>query len=161
MNASALGRLVVCLLVPQLVGVTSGLLTAGAVRGWYVTLVRPSFTPPTWVFGPVWTLIYLIMGVAAFLVWQRGLATSLARLALGMFVAQLVLNWLWSLLFFGLRAPGVALLEIVLLWAAIAWCTVLFFRVRPVAGALLVPYLAWVTFATALNFEFWRLNRGG
>lgn len=160
MNLPAIGRLIVCILVPQLVGLTSGLVTVSAVREWYVTLVRPSFAPPTWVFGPVWTAIYLIMGIAAFVVWQRGLGTPLVRLALGVFVAQLALNWLWSVLFFGMRAPGVALLEIVLLWALIAWCMILFFRVRTVAGALMVPYLAWVTFATALNFEFWRLNRG-
>lgn len=160
MNVSAVGRLIVSILVPQLVGFTSGLVTVSAVREWYVTLVRPSFAPPTWVFGPVWTAIYLIMGIAAFVVWQRGLGTPLVRRALGVFVAQLALNWLWSVLFFGMRAPGVALLDIVLLWALIAWCTILFFRVRTVAGALMVPYLAWVTFATALNFEFWRLNRG-
>lgn len=153
-------RLAICLLVPQLVGLTSGLITRGAVRTWYATLARPWFSPPAWVFAPVWTAIYLIMGIAAFLVWQRGLAVPFARQALGVFAAQLALNWLWSALFFGMRAPGVAFVEIVLLWCLIAWCVVLFFRVRPAAGWLMVPYLAWVTFATALNLEFWRLNRG-
>jgi tryptophan-rich sensory protein len=160
-NPSTLGRLVICLLVPQLVGITSGLLTVSAVRDWYVTLARPSFTPPSWVFGPVWTAIYLLMGIAAFLVWQRGLGAPFVRTALSVFAVQLLLNGLWSVLFFALRSPGIALVEILVLWALIAWCMMLFFRVRAVAGALLVPYLAWVTFATALNFEFWRLNRGG
>lgn len=160
MSPRALGRLALCVLVPQVVGLTAGLITAGAVGDWYVTLARPSFAPPSWVFAPVWTTMYVLMGVAAFLVWQRGTAAPSARAALVLFAAQLALNWLWSLVFFGFRAPGFALLEIMALWGLIAWCTVLFFRVRTVAGALMVPYLVWVTFATALNFEFWRLNRG-
>ena len=123
------------------------------------SLVRPSFAPPTWVFGPAWTTLYVMMGLAAFLVWQQGLARPDVRRALTLFGVQLVLNGLWSPLFFGLRAPGLALVEIVVLWFAILATLVAFWRTRRVAGGLLVPYLAWVTFATALNAGFWALNR--
>ena len=157
----AAARLLAFLLVPLLVGAGSGFMTAGAVRDWYPSLVRPSFAPPSWIFGPVWTLLYLMMGFAAYLVWQRGGGAAAARTALALFGAQLVLNGLWSVLFFGLRAPGLALVEIVVLWVAIAATLWAFWRIRPAAGALLVPYLAWVTFATALNAGFWWLNRPG
>jgi len=152
-------RFVAFLLVPLLVGAGSGVLTAGAVRDWYPTLVRPSFAPPSWVFGPVWTTLYVMMGLAASLVWQRAGGTAAARTALVWFGVQLALNGLWSVVFFGLRAPGLALLEIVLLWGTIAMTVRAFWLVRPVAGVLLIPYLAWVTFATALNAGFWWLNR--
>lgn len=154
-------RLLAFLLGPLVVGAGSGLMTASAVRDWYPTLVRPSFAPPSWVFGPVWTLLYLMMGLAAYLVWRRGAATRATRIALALFVGQLVLNGLWSVLFFGLRAPGLALIEIVVLWAAIVATLWMFWRVRRIAGVLLIPYLAWVTFATALNAGFWALNRPG
>jgi tryptophan-rich sensory protein len=154
-------RLLAFLLVPLLVGAGSGFVTTGAVRDWYPTLVRPSFAPPSWVFGPVWTALYLMMGFAAWLVWRKAGSDPAGRVALGLFAVQLVLNGLWSLLFFGLRAPGLALIEIVVLWVAIAAMRRGFWRVDAAAGWLLVPYLAWVTFATALNAGFWWLNRSG
>jgi translocator protein len=154
-------RLLAFLLVPLLVGAGSGFLTGGAVRDWYPSLVRPSFAPPSWVFGPVWTALYLMMGLAAWLVWRKAGTTPAGRVALGLFALQLVLNGLWSVLFFGLRAPGPALIEIVVLWAAIAATLRAFRRVDAVAGWLLVPYLAWVTFAAILNAGFWWLNRAG
>lgn len=154
-------RLLAFLLVPLLVGAGSGFVTAGAVREWYPSLVRPSFAPPSWVFGPVWTALYLMMGLAAWLVWRKAGSDPAGRIALGLFALQLVLNGLWSLLFFGLRAPGVALVEIVVLWVAIAATLRGFWRIDAAAGRLLVPYLAWVTFATALNAGFWWLNRSG
>jgi translocator protein len=154
-------RLLAFLLVPLLVGAGSGFLTGGAVRDWYPSLVRPSFAPPSWVFGPVWTALYLMMGLAAWLVWRKAGTIPAGRVALGLFALQLVLNGLWSVLFFGLRAPGPALIEIVVLWAAIAATLRAFRRVDAVAGWLLVPYLAWVTFAAILNAGFWWLNRAG
>lgn len=154
-------RLLAFLLVPLLVGAGSGFVTAGAVREWYPSLVRPSFAPPSWVFGPVWTALYLMMGLAAWLVWRKAGSDPAGRVALGLFALQLVLNGLWSLLFFGLRAPGLALVEIVVLWVAIAATLRGFWRIDAAAGWLLVPYLAWVTFATALNAGFWWLNRSG
>ncbi len=152
-------KLAVSISVPLAVGVLSGVATARGVTEWYPTLTRPAFTPPSWIFGPVWTLLYLMMGFAAFLVWQWGLEAAGVRVALVAFLVQLALNGLWSLLFFGLRAPGAAFVDIILLWLAIAVTTWLFWRVVHVAGALMVPYLAWVTFAAVLNGSIWSLNR--
>jgi translocator protein len=123
---------------------------------WYAQLDKPSWNPPSSVFGPVWTVLYVLMGVAAWLVWDgRG---SAARGALALFVVQLIFNATWSWLFFGLQSPGLALMGIAVLWVLIVLTTVVFWRVKTLAGALLLPYLAWVTFATALNYEIWRLN---
>jgi benzodiazapine receptor len=124
---------------------------------WYASLVKPALTPPAWVFGPVWTLLYLMMGIAAWLVWRtQGLTGALGPL--GLFLVQLALNALWSYLFFGLKHPGLAFLDIVALWLAILATLVAFWRAYPAAGLLLLPYLLWVSFATYLNFQFWRLN---
>jgi benzodiazapine receptor len=151
-------KLLICILVPQLVGITAGLATASSVRGWYGELIKPPFNPPDWLFAPVWTALYLAMGIAAYLVWRRGADVPGATAALVAFVIQLALNWVWSFLFFGLRSPLLGLIEIVLLWGAIVVTMVLFFRRSTWAGALLVPYLLWVSFAMVLNFELWRLN---
>jgi tryptophan-rich sensory protein len=124
---------------------------------WYDQLRKPSFTPPSWVFGPVWSVLYASMGVAAWLVWRRRGLRGGAR-PLGLFAVQLVLNAAWTPLFFGLRLPGAALIEIAALWAAVVVTTWSFFRVSRAAGALMVPYAAWVSFAAVLNFSIWRLN---
>ena len=124
---------------------------------WYAGLVKPVLTPPPWVFGPVWTLLYVMMGTAAWLVWRtHGLAKAIWPL--GLFLGQLALNALWSYLFFGLQRPGLAFLDIVALWLGILATLLAFWRAYPPAGLLLVPYLLWVSFATYLNFQFWRLN---
>jgi tryptophan-rich sensory protein len=129
--------------------------TMGAVVTWYPTLVKPSWNPPAWVFGPVWTLLYAMMAVAAWLVWRR----VDWGVALTVFGVQLALNVAWSFCFFALRNPLAGLVDILLLWVAIAVTMVLFWRVDRLAGWLLVPYLFWVTFATMLNFSIWRLNQ--
>jgi len=152
-------RFVVSVATPLAVGGLSGFATARGVADWYPTLTKPSFNPPAWVFGPTWTLLYILMGVAAFLVWRKGLESEGVRLALSVFLVQLALNGLWSVLFFGMRMPGWALVEIVLLWLAIGATTALFWQVVPAAGALLLPYGAWVSFATVLNASLWWLNR--
>jgi tryptophan-rich sensory protein len=152
--------LFVAIAVPLAIGGLSGFATADGVSSWYPTLVKPSFNPPAWVFGPVWTVLYITMGVAAFLVWRQGLATGGVRLALSVFAVQLALNGLWSILFFGMQSPGLALAEIVVLWLAIGATIVLFWRVTALAGALMVPYFLWVSFATLLNASIWWLNRG-
>jgi tryptophan-rich sensory protein len=122
-------------------------------------LLKPAWNPPAWVFGPVWTVLYLMMAVAAWLVWRRrGFAG--APWALGLFVLQLALNTLWSAIFFGLRRPGVAAIEILLLWLAILATLIAFAPVSRLAAILLAPYLAWVTFAAVLNFTIWRMNLG-
>jgi tryptophan-rich sensory protein len=141
------------------VGGLSGFATARGVQDWYPTLVKPSFNPPSWVFGPVWTLLYLMMGIAAFLVWQKGEDRDPVKIALVLFGLQLVLNGLWSVLFFGMQRPGVAFAEILLLWLAIAATMVSFWRLVPSAGLLMAPYLAWVSFAAVLNGSIWMLNR--
>jgi benzodiazapine receptor len=124
---------------------------------WYAGLIKPALTPPARVFGPVWTLLYVMMATAAWLVWRKhGLANAIG--SLGLFLGQLVLNALWSYLFFGLQRPGLAFLDIVVLWLAILATLVAFWRSHPAAGVLLLPYLLWVSFATYLNFQFWRLN---
>ncbi len=134
-----------------------GLATADGVRTWYPTIAKPAWTPPAWLFGPVWTALYTLMGVAAWRVWRRdGLRE--ARLPLAVFALQLVLNAAWSLLFFGWHRPGLAFAEILVLWAAILATTVLFSARDRLAAVLFLPYLAWVTFAAALNFALWRLN---
>ena len=124
---------------------------------WYQQLAKPGFTPPDWVFGPVWTILYLMMAVAAWLVWrERGFGG--ARLALSLFALQLVLNGLWSYIFFGLKQPDLAFGEIVLLWLAISATLLAFRRLVPVAGLLLAPYWLWVSFAAVLNYALWRMN---
>ncbi|MCJ7630404.1 MAG: tryptophan-rich sensory protein [Longimicrobiales bacterium] len=152
-------RLAISVVTPLAVGGLSGFATARGVQEWYPTLVKPSFNPPSWVFGPVWTLLYLMMGIAAFLVWQKGWETGAVKTALALFAIQLILNGLWSVLFFGLRMPGLAFAEILLLWVSIGGTMVLFWRLAPVAGMLLLPYEAWVTFAAVLNGAIWALNR--
>jgi translocator protein len=125
---------------------------------WYARLLKPAWNPPNWVFGPVWTMLYIMMAMAAWLVWKRGGWADQA-LPLSLFLAQLFFNALWSPLFFGLRHPALGLVDIVLLWLALLATVGAFWKARPLAGALLLPYLAWVTFAAVLNFALWRLNR--
>jgi tryptophan-rich sensory protein len=132
--------------------------TSGSVRYWYPALHKPSWNPPAWLFGPVWTILYLMMAIAAWLVWcRRGLVH--VNSALGLFAFQLALNAAWSPLFFGLRNPLAGLLDIVPLWAAIMATLISFWKISPAAGVLLIPYWLWVSFATALNFTIWKLNR--
>ncbi len=159
MRAGSIIRLIVACAVSLSAGLIGSFVTPGAgVREWYATIEKPTFTPPGWVFGPVWTTLYLLTGVAAFLVWQKGLRSRAVRVALGWFVVQLVLNALWSPVFFGLHRIDLALVVVILLWAAIVVTIYRFFRVSRPAALLLVPYLLWVSFATVLNFSLWRLN---
>jgi tryptophan-rich sensory protein len=131
-----------------------GTVTSDSVRDWYPTIAKPSWNPPSWVFGPVWTALYAMMAVAAWLVWRRAGWGG----ALLWFAVQLALNATWSPVFFGMHRIGLALVNIVLLWLAIVVTTVAFWKVTPAAGWLFVPYLAWVSFATMLNLAIYRLN---
>ncbi len=131
--------------------------TTPSIAGWYATLLKPAWTPPSWIFGPVWSLLYLSMAVAAWLVWRKaGMAG--ARGALALFAVQLLLNVAWSAIFFGAHRPGLAFAEIVVLWLMILATVVWFRPVSRAAAWLLMPYLLWVAFAAALNFSIWRLN---
>ena len=134
-----------------------GTATGGSVRDWYPTLAKPAWNPPAWLFGPVWTVLYIAMAVAAWWVWQRA-GWAGARWALTLFFVQLAVNAAWSVIFFGLRNPGAAFAEIVVLWGTIVATTLLFWKISPAAGWLFLPYLAWVSFAAVLNFTIWRLN---
>lgn len=135
-----------------------GWLTSRSLATWYPTLVKPSWNPPDWIFGPVWTTLYAMMAVAAWLVWRKpGCRPGMTPLVL--FGVQLALNTIWSGLFFTLESPGAAAVEVLLLWGAIAATLVSFWRVSRAAGVLLVPYLAWVSFAAVLNLTIWQLNR--
>jgi benzodiazapine receptor len=132
------------------------LFTMVSLGSWYAGLAKPSWNPPSWIFGPVWTVLYAMMAVAGWLVWRRG--GSQSRIALRWFAIQLALNVGWSAVFFGLQLPGVAFVEILALWVAIATTLVTSWKVSRAAGILLAPYLLWVSFATILNFAIWRLN---
>lgn len=147
-------KLLISLLLPQLAGGAGALFTMSEIPTWYATLVKPALNPPSWVFGPVWTTLFLLMGTALFLVWKR---TSEKR-PLNVFALQMVLNTLWSIVFFGLHSPVGAVIVIVFLWLAIVWTMYEFYRVSRAAAWLLVPYLLWVSFASYLNFSIWLLN---
>lgn len=158
MSAGNILRLIVAIVVCQAAGFIGSLATTPSIQGWYKGLTKPGFTPPNAVFGPVWITLYVLMGIALFLVWRLGLGTRGVALALGLFLFQLILNSLWSWVFFGWHHLGGGFAVIVLLWLAILLTTLRFFGLSRTAGWLLVPYLAWVTFASALNFAVWRLN---
>jgi tryptophan-rich sensory protein len=158
MGIRDLGKLVLAVAVCLLAGYAGSIFTTSSVSTWYPTLNKPAFTPPSSVFAPVWTALYLMMGVAAYLVWRRGLANETVKGALLIFVMQLALNVLWSLLFFGLQSPSLGLLAILALWMAILLTGLWFARIAPAAALLLVPYFLWVTFASVLNFSIWQMN---
>ena len=149
-----IGSIVLC----QAAGIIGGIFTAQSVRTWYAELAKPVFSPPNWVFGPVWITLYLMMGVALYLVWQRTGSIKGAPLPFSVFFLQLLLNALWSFVFFGLRSPFWGFIEITVLWASIVTTIWLFRKASVPAALLLVPYLLWVSFAAVLNFSIWRLN---
>lgn len=156
--------LVLSILLPLGAGAVGAGFTSGAIPTWYGTLEKPSWNPPAWLFAPVWSFLYITMGVAAWLVWRAGRARSAAvggraRSALVLYGAQLAVNALWSPVFFGARRIDLALAVIVVLLALIVATIRSFYQVRPLASILLVPYLGWVAFATALNAAIWQLNR--
>ena len=165
MKLRTLLQLAGAIALPLVVGGLSGMATADAIPTWYAGVEKPSFNPPSWVFAPVWTVLYVMMGVASFLVaraqGERAYGEGAkVRAALTLYGVQLLLNGLWSLLFFGLGNPGLALVEILVLLVFIAATTRAFARLDAAAGWLMAPYLAWVSFATVLNASIWWLNRG-
>jgi benzodiazapine receptor len=154
-----LARLVISIVLCQSAGVIGSIFTARSVSTWYPTLRRPFFNPPSWVFGPVWITLYLLMGISLFLVWRKGVGTAQVRVAIVAFAVQLILNAAWSGAFFGLRSPLAGLIVILLLWVAISVTMVLFRQISALASLILIPYIAWVSFAAILNASIYALNR--
>ena len=152
------GKLVISLLLPQLAGLVGALFTTPNIPGWYAGLIKRELNPASWVFGPVWTTLFILMGIAMYLVWSKGLDKKGVSIALGVFIAQLALNTLWSVLFFGIQNPGAAFIEIIILWLSILATIILFKQVSQTAAWLLVPYILWVSFAAYLNYSIWILN---
>lgn len=152
--------LAIAIAVPMVAGGLGSLSTYPAVRTWYPRLQKPPWTPPSWIFAPVWTTLYALMGVASWMVWKEGWDRPKVRTAEALFAGQLLLNALWTPLFFGLKAFVVALAILVALWVSIVATIVQFYRIRPAAGLLLIPYLLWVSYASTLNAGVWWLNRG-
>jgi len=147
----------ICLFIPLAVGALSAFATAAAVSDWYVNLLKPSFNPPSYLFGRVWTVLYILMGISLFLIWHAPKGEFRSH-ALKIFAIQMGLNFLWSFLFFKFRLTGIAFLEIIVLWMFIILMIRSFFRVNKTAAALQIPYLLWVTFAAILNGSIWFLN---
>lgn len=152
-------RILVFVLVCELAGIIGSIFTASSIPGWYAGLVKPSFNPPGWVFAPVWTILYALMGIAAYLVYQKRQGRKDVGRALAVFAAQLVLNTLWSIVFFGAHLIFGAVMVIVLLWLLILVTIWLFSRISKAAAYLLVPYILWVSFASVLNISLYVLNR--
>lgn len=149
-------KLIISLALPQLMGGLGAFFTFSSVNSWFVTLNKPSWNPPSWLFGPVWTLLYVLMGIACYLIWKSDHPQKKALLKL--YAVQLILNALWSPAFFGMQSPFLGLMVIIPLWIAIVLCIVQFKKVSLLASGLMVPYLLWVTFATALNTAIFVLN---
>ena len=153
-------KIIVLVISCLAIGFLSGQVTRDAITTWYPTIIKPSFNPPNWLFGPVWSMLYAMMGVATGLVWAKMDSNSeVVKKALLFFGIQLALNALWSYLFFGLHNPLLALIEIILLWLMIYETYSQFTKIDKIAGYLLIPYLAWVGFASILNASIWWLNR--
>lgn len=150
--------LILWIFICELAGLVGSVFTISAIPTWYVGLVKPALNPPSWVFGPVWTILYALMGVAAFLVWKQGWGRKDVKVALGFFGAQLAANTIWSIIFFGGRNPFYALIDIVVLWVLVLLTIVTFYRIAKPAAYLLVPYICWVSFATYLNYMIYVLN---
>lgn len=151
-------KLIISIFICELAGIIGSFFTASSIQTWYAGLQRPMLNPPNWVFGPVWTILFALMGIAAFLLYKKGIQHRRIKIALGIFSVQLVLNTLWSILFFGMKSPGVALVEIIFLWATIAATIIAFYKISRLAAYLLVPYILWVSFAVYLNYSIWILN---
>jgi translocator protein len=157
-------KLIIAVIIPQVAGAVGSFFTIPSIPSWYAHLTKPTFNPPAWIFAPVWTTLFIFMGVAAFLIWSAytkasdGQGKKAVKIALIIFIVQLTLNTLWSIIFFGRHNPGGAFIEIIFLWLAILATIISFSKISKPAAWLLVPYLLWVSFAAFLNFSIWQLN---
>lgn len=158
MKINNISKLTIAIITSEFAGIIGSVFTAPSITGWYAGIIKPDLNPPAWVFGPVWTTLFALMGIAAFLVWKKGLDRSDVKIALGIFMGQLILNTLWSIIFFGFKSPGVAFVEIIFLWLAILATIIAFAKISKPAAWLLVPYILWVSFAAYLNYSIYALN---
>ena len=155
----ALVDLIAWVIICLAAGFIGSIFTMPSLPAWYAGLNKPPFNPPNWIFGPVWTTLFILMGISAWLVWEKGFRNKEVRSAIMLFCAQLALNMLWSLLFFGLKSPLLAFANIIALWLLILATIVSFYRISRPAAWLLIPYILWVSFASVLNLSIWLLNR--
>ncbi len=151
-------KLFISILIPLLVGAISGYFTSSGVNGWFAVANKPWFNPPNWIFAPVWTTLYILMGIALFLVWRSNAEKNIKQAAIMLFAVQLTLNFFWSIIFFKLQQPGWAFAEIIFMWLMILLIILWFGKISPAAAWLLVPYISWVSFAAILNYSIWHLN---
>lgn len=158
MEKKSIVRLVVSVALPLAVGGVASFFTASSVSTWFKSLNKPFFNPPAWLFGPVWTTLYIMMGIAFFIIWDSKAKDIIKQRAMKIYFIQLFFNFTWSFVFFYAQQPGWAVVNIVLLWLLIALTIFWFSRISKAAAWLLVPYILWVTFATALNYAIWQLN---
>jgi len=150
-------KLVASILIPLVIGFLGSFFTSSSVNNWYATINKPTFNPPNWIFGPVWTVLFFLIGISFYLVWKKGFGKNKIKI-IGIYALQLLLNFIWSLLFFGLQSPALALIEIIILWFVILANIIIFYKSTKIAGYILIPYLLWVSFATVLNFAIFILN---
>lgn len=150
-------KLIAAIAIPLVIGGIAGMFTAQSIPDWYSTLNQPSFNPPNWVFGPVWTILYIVMGISMYMIWIEP-NSQLKTIALTIFFVQLLLNFAWSFLFFYFKNIGGALIEIIFLWLSIVAMLIIFYKIKPIAAYINIPYLLWVSFATALNTAYYKLN---
>jgi benzodiazapine receptor len=148
-------KLILCILLPLIVGGVSGYFTSQNIPNWYIYLNKPTFNPPNYLFGPVWTLLYILMGISFYLVINK---PNVNWLLVGVFITQLILNFFWSFIFFNAHNLGLALVEIIILWASILTMIILFYKTNKWAAILNIPYILWVSFATVLNYSIYSLN---
>lgn len=151
-------KLIISVALPIGIGAIAGSFTSTSVNGWFTTLIKPSFNPPNWLFAPVWTALYIMMGIACFLVWKSKVDEKVKNKALGFYLVQLLFNFLWSLIFFYAQQPGWALVDIIIMWIMILLTILQFGKISSTAAWLMVPYISWVSFATILNYAIWKLN---
>jgi benzodiazapine receptor len=151
-------KLIAAVLLCVIVGSLGSLVTITGPNSWYASLEKPFFAPPNWIFAPIWVILFVLMGIALYLVWECGVQRRKVQIALAVFGVQFVLNVLWSFLFFGLKSPFLGLVDIILLWIMIAITIVLFHQIKKSAAYLLLPYIVWVSIATALNYAIYVLN---
>lgn len=158
MRVSRPTKILFAVLICLLAGAIGSIFTTSSIPTWYASLHKPIFNPPNWIFGPAWTILYVLMGISAYLIWEKRSRYRPAKPALVIFSIQLVLNVIWSILFFGLKSPLLAFIEIIILWTAILFTILKFHRISKTAAYLLIPYICWVTFASVLNYYILILN---